>query len=146
MNSSLPKKLSARCQPHTEVYKGDQPDTKWCPLNDINDPDSGIPIVTVNDDFNAEKGKEIQFKPQKIEITLRPGIPAPIDMLYRPAKHYPLDMYFVMDSSNTMITYADKLAEQTMHIFDALVKMTNNVQMGIGTFVDKPALPYADPG
>ncbi|KOB67436.1 Integrin beta, partial [Operophtera brumata] len=110
----------------------------------INNPGSSKPNVTTNKDFSSKPGEEIQFRPQKIKITLRPGVPVTFDMYYQPAKDFPLDMYFLMDNSYTMRDYAKELARQTLKVYETLKLLTNNVRLGIGSFVEKPALPYTD--
>lgn len=75
-------------------------------------------------------------------VKVRPGLPINFKMAYRPAKDYPLDVYYVMDYSYTMRVYKDLLQKQGLEIYRELTLLTNNVRLGIGTFVDKPAYPF----
>ncbi|XP_013181031.1 PREDICTED: integrin beta pat-3-like [Papilio xuthus] len=96
-----------------------------------------------NDELNSgENGVKIQFTPQTMTIKVRPGLPVDFNMAYRPAKDYPLDVYYVMDYSFTMRAYQNLLQEQGLEIYKELTLLTNNVRLGIGSFVDKPAYPF----
>ncbi|XP_046961775.1 integrin beta pat-3-like [Vanessa cardui] len=117
----------------------------WCKGTPIYDPESEK-NVTLNKDFNAgEKGEPvIQFRPQSLNIKARPGIPVKISMSYKPAKDYPLDVYYLMDYSHTMTKHAETLKNQGFNIYNELIKLTNNVRLGVGSFVEKNSLPYVD--
>lgn len=86
----------------------------------------------------------VQFKPQHLHIKSRPGVPLKITMSYKPAKDYPLDVYYLMDYSATMKQHAKTLRNQGNEIYSELIKLTNNVRLGIGSFVEKNALPYVE--
>ncbi|XP_045511586.1 integrin beta-PS-like [Colias croceus] len=129
-----------RCQSKTEA----DANRGWCkePVYD--------PHVTINEIENRKFSPGInntgvvQFAPQKLKIKARPGVPIPINMSYKPAKDYPLDVYYLMDYSYTMRTYASVLRDQGLEIYKQLTSLTNNVRLGIGSFVEKPAMPFAD--
>ncbi|XP_068621176.1 integrin beta-PS-like [Battus philenor] len=101
--------------------------------------------VLQNDTFNSgENGtKVVQFLPQIINVKVRPGVPVYFNMAYKPAKDYPLDVYYIMDYSYTMRVHQKKLRDQGFEIYRELTKLTNNVQLGVGSFVEKPALPFS---
>ncbi|XP_052740856.1 integrin beta-PS [Bicyclus anynana] len=65
-------------------------------------------------------------------------------MSYKPAKHYPLDIYYLLDSSESMKSYKKDLCDQGVQIYEQLSQITNNVRLGVGSFVEKPSLPYVD--
>lgn len=88
--------------------------------------------------------KVVQFKPQKIQIKARPNVLIPFNMSYKPAKDYPLDIYFMIDYSATMKNHAKTLIKQSEKIFKNLTALTNNVRFGIGSFVEKPAMPFVE--
>lgn len=52
----------------------------------------------------------MQLKPQKIKIRLRPGVSHRVELQYRQAEDYPVDLYYLMDLSNSMSDDKDKLA------------------------------------
>lgn len=65
------------------------------------------------------------------------------DMSYKPAKNYPLDVYFLMDNSYTMRFHMDTLFKEAEMIYESLTKLTNNVRFGAGSFIEKCAFPFA---
>ncbi|CAH2104939.1 unnamed protein product [Euphydryas editha] len=124
------------------ISKKEQLDNKlWCKGGQIYDPQPNITII-MDKDFSGTP--VIQFKPQKMYIKTRPGIPVNIKMSYKPAKDYPLDVYYLMDYSFTMARHAQTLHDQGNEIYNELIKLTNNVRLGIGSFVEKNSLPYVD--
>lgn len=85
----------------------------------------------------------IQVVPQEIEVLIRPGVEINFNVSYKPAKDYPLDVYYLMDYSYTMRDSKKKLEDQGLEIYKELTMLTNNVRMGLGSFVEKPAMPFA---
>lgn len=130
------KKVDVRCQPATMENI-----EKWCDASFIH-PETEL--ASVRAFFAPNFGKEIQFLPQKLHIKVRPGIPVHFNMTYKPSVDFPLDVYFLMDYSFTMKSYSKKLKEQAVTIYTELEKMTKNVLLGLGSFIEKPGLPYAD--
>lgn len=84
----------------------------------------------------------IQMRPQKVEARLQIGKTETVEVTFKPAKDYPVDLYYLMDLSRSMLDDKEKLAELGKKIGDELKKLTNEVRMGYGTFVDKPVMPY----
>ncbi|OWR50970.1 integrin beta pat-3-like [Danaus plexippus] len=116
----------------------------WCG-EAVYDPEFNKNVIS-NENFNTGQDgmKTVQFRPQSIKIKARPGVPVDFMMSYKPATDYPLDLYYLMDYSKTMQVHATTLMEQGYKIYKELRKLTNNVRLGIGSFIEKPALPYAD--
>ncbi|CAH0726453.1 unnamed protein product, partial [Brenthis ino] len=102
----------------------------------------------IKQDKNFTKGENgedvVQFKPQLIKVKARPGVPVDIIMSYKPAKDYPLDIYYLIDYSRTMLEQVETLKEQGKSIYEGLLHLTNNVRLGFGSFVEKPSLPFVD--
>lgn len=114
----------------------------WCPTQ-LQNP-SNKKTITDNSDFNSDRGKVIQIKPQKYEMHLRPGIPMDFTFSYQPASDYPVDLYFLLDTSLTMRGVKDVIEEQSKHIYDTMRNLTSNVQLGIGAFIDKNTFPFTE--
>ena len=55
----------------------------------------------------------------------------------------PVDLYFVMDSSESMRKVAKKLAAASYDIADKIQDLTSHVRFGIGSFSEKPVIPYS---
>lgn len=54
-------------------------------------------------------------------------------------RNYPLDVYFLMDSTKKLVSIGEEMAR-------TLGNLTKNIRFGFGTFADKPYLmPYIAP-
>ena len=60
-----------------------------------------------------------------------------------PSDDHPVDLYFVMDLSNSMVHYQDNLVEASLAIADKIRVTTKNFRMGFGSFSDKPTAPFS---
>ncbi|KAI8427544.1 hypothetical protein MSG28_002059 [Choristoneura fumiferana] len=131
-----------RCQ--TKSYSDANKD--WCGEKVYNPIVSDV-VNDRNDSLNTgEDGKKIvQLQPQAMKIKVRPGQQFNFTVKYRPAKDYPLDVYYLMDYSYTMKKYLELLQKQGNEIYERLSDLTNNVRLGVGSFIEKPGLPFASP-
>lgn len=86
----------------------------------------------------------VQFRPQEMKLRASPGVDVKFNVFYRRAVNFPLDVYFLMDYTYTMKPHRTALMEQALDIYKGLTEMTNNVLLGVGSFVEKPGLPYTD--
>jgi integrin beta 1 len=92
---------------------------------------------------NAESGKDaIQLSPQEVKIKLRPNEPYKFHVSFRQAENYPVDLYYVMDLSNSMEDDKVKLAELGDLLASKMSNITQNFRLGFGSFVDKKTMPY----
>uniref|UniRef100_H2YKU2 Integrin beta n=1 Tax=Ciona savignyi TaxID=51511 RepID=H2YKU2_CIOSA len=85
----------------------------------------------------------VQLRPQVIDINLRKGDTVKFNVSFRKVKDYPVDLYYVMDLSNSM---KDDLAE-LQKLGESLAtqirqNVTSDINMGFGTFVDKVMMPF----
>ncbi|XP_047507417.1 integrin beta-PS-like [Pieris napi] len=131
-----------RCQTLEYAEKNND----WCKENYYNPPEISSFNVVQNDTFNVglNGAKVVQFTPQILQIKARPNALIPFKMKYKPAKDYPLDIYYVMDYSATMKKHTKTLIRQANKIYEELTRFTNNVRFGIGSYVEKPAMPFVD--
>ena len=72
------------------------------------------------------------------------GESAKISIKYKHLANYPLDVYCLMDGSKSMKPLKEILSAVSEELVKGLKKLSNNVQLGFGIFVDKPVLPYTD--
>ncbi|OQR79540.1 integrin beta-PS-like [Tropilaelaps mercedesae] len=84
----------------------------------------------------------VQLKPQKIKIRLRPGVSHRVEVQYRQAEDYPVDLYYLMDLSNSMSDDKDKLALLGNLLGEEMNKITRDFRLGFGSFVDKVVMPF----
>ncbi|XP_063838955.1 integrin beta pat-3-like [Ostrinia nubilalis] len=128
----------ARCQSSRLVSEN------WC-LGAVQNPNNTISTDPIkNVDFSSDIGKVIQIKPQEVTLDLRAGQPQEFSFSYKPASNYPVDLYFLLDASSTMAGIKDKIEEQALNIFATMQELTTNIKLGMGTFVDKNAIPFTD--
>lgn len=73
-----------------------------------------------------------------------PGETATIDIEFRKAEDYPIDLYYLMDFSSSMAKYKRSLSELGDKLTETMMNVTSNFQLGFGSFVDKVTLPYTD--
>ena len=63
-------------------------------------------------DDTAETGKFVQISPQKIQLKLRIGEIEKIKFKVAQAKQYPVDIYYLMDLSNSMSDDRDTIVSR----------------------------------
>lgn len=60
----------------------------------------------------------------------------------QPTADYPVDMYYMMDLSASLIDDLKMIKDLGSSLSREMSKLTSNFQMGFGSFVEKPVLPY----
>lgn len=61
---------------------------------------------------------------------------------FRQAEDYPVDLYYLMDLSNSMADDKDSLSRLGTQLAEEMDKITRNFKLGFGSFVDKTVMPY----
>ncbi len=90
----------------------------------------------------VEYGDPIQLKPQRISLRLRPNLAYSVNVHFKQALDYPVDLYYLMDLSKSMEDDKAKLAELGNQLAINMRKITSNFKLGFGSFVDKVVMPY----
>ncbi|XP_066520776.1 integrin beta-7 [Hoplias malabaricus] len=114
--------------------------TRMCEGNIINKKADMIHVKDVKLNNNPEN--VVQLKPQSIEVKLRVGEPYEFNVEFSRAEGYPIDLYYLMDLSYSMKDDLEKIKNLGQDILTTLQKVTRNVRIGFGSFVDKEMLPY----
>lgn len=107
------------------------------------------PLEVTKDDDLRESHKNLSFvqiKPQSLKMKLRKNRQQVIQMNYRPAKNYPLDLYYLMDLTWTMRDDKETLVKMGGSLSQSLANLTENFRLGFGSFADKPIMPFIKPG
>lgn len=104
-------------------------------------PDEAIINATANNNFSSS-GDVVQIKPQAYQVKLRSGQPLNFTFSFQGAKDYPVDLYMLLDASNTMSEIKSKLSNHSENIYRIMQGMTKNVKLGFGTYVDKNTAPF----
>ncbi|CAG5056537.1 unnamed protein product [Parnassius apollo] len=112
----------------------------WC-LNHTISPKNSV-IKTDDRSFSSDLGKAVQIRPQEYKVKLRIGQEINFNFSYEAAKDYPVDIYFLIDVSLSMADIKSKTANKSENIYFAISNLTSNVFLGLGTFVDKNAIPF----
>ncbi|CAH0404642.1 unnamed protein product [Chilo suppressalis] len=140
---SEPNITETRCQPEKFFLTNQH----WCNESLVYNPIMMSGETVRNDSLNpgTDKRKPVQIQPQELKVTLRPGAEYNFKMFYKPADDFPLDVYYLMDYSYTMKKYIVQLKTEAENIFKQLRTFTNNVQFGVGYFIEKPDFPFVNP-
>lgn len=65
-----------------------------------------------------------------------------IKIEYAQAEDYPVDLYYLMDLSNSMKDDKQKLSDLGQLLVESMSNITGNFRLGFGSFVDKVVMPY----
>lgn len=93
-------------------------------------------------DFSKTNSNAHQLRPQWVKLNLRKNEVQVVKMKFRPAKNYPLDLYYLMDLTWSMKDDKETLVRIGGGLAKALNNLTENTRLGFGSYADKPALPY----
>jgi len=114
-----------------------------CPVDQRQNPRSSVEDTENKDFTDQTSGEAIQLRPQKMKIKLRPGNPVTVNINFKKTVEYPLDLYYVMDLSNSMSDDLQTLKGLGDSLVRDIKRITSNVHLGFGSFVDKVMMPYA---
>ncbi|XP_065665072.1 integrin beta-1-A isoform X2 [Hydra vulgaris] len=113
------------------ILQGDQN----CKLISIED---NIKVSEVNNAFSST----IQVVPQEVSFKLRPFQSQQFKISVKPARDYPVQLYYLMDMSKSMEDDQEKLKSLGKKIAEEINKITKNYQLAFGSFVDKTVSPF----
>lgn len=99
-------------------------------------------IEFTSKEFSNHTDHPVQIKPQRVKLTLRKGEKYNLKFQYKMTENYPVDLYYIMDLSNSMRPYKNKLAKLGNKLAQAMRKLTTNFRLGFGSFIDKVELPF----
>ncbi|XP_065128705.1 integrin beta-7 [Paramisgurnus dabryanus] len=95
-----------------------------------------------NSSLSNHPDNVVQLKPQNVNIKLRVGVPANLNIEFQRAEGYPIDLYYLMDLSYSMKDDLAQIKTLGQKILGKLKEITGTVRIGFGSFVDKEMLPY----
>ncbi|XP_075399450.1 integrin beta-2 [Tenrec ecaudatus] len=123
---------SVRCDTREQLLQ------KGCVNDDIVEPSS---LVEVQKDEARDRQ---QLSPQRVTLYLRPGQAAVFNVTFRRAKGYPIDLYYLMDLSYSMLDDLINVKKLGGDLLRALNEITESGRIGFGSFVDKTVLPFVN--
>ncbi|XP_067250634.1 integrin beta-4 isoform X2 [Chanodichthys erythropterus] len=108
-------------------------------------------MVTIESSSKIEQNEQInqalkysQVAPQLMHMTLLPGEEKEVEMeVFEPARG-PLDLYILMDFSNSMSDDLDNLKKMGKELADLVGDLSDDYTIGFGKFVDKVTEPQTD--
>ncbi|XP_064614126.1 integrin beta-1-like [Liolophura sinensis] len=131
------KNNQARCDLYTSLV------SKGCDPSYIMNPDNDVKYTKNNKLQDSDSfDQAVQIKPQRVTLKIRPNKPASFKVTFRQAENYPVDLYYLMDLSNSMADDKDNLARLGVLIARNMSAITKDFQLGFGSFVDKVTMPY----
>ncbi|XP_075237290.1 integrin beta-PS-like isoform X1 [Lycorma delicatula] len=91
---------------------------------------------------SSQHQEVVQIYPQKIQLKLRLNKMQKITFFYEQAEDYPVDLYYLMDLSQSMKDDKDNLSKLGDELASNMMSITSNFRLGFGSFVDKVVMPY----
>nr|KAF6456529.1 integrin subunit beta 4 [Rousettus aegyptiacus] len=85
-----------------------------------------------------------QVSPQALRVRLRPGEERHFELEVFEPMESPVDLYILMDFSNSMSDDLDNLKQMGQHLAQVLSQLTSDYTIGFGKFVDKVSVPQTD--
>ncbi|KAL9966542.1 hypothetical protein ACROYT_G024630 [Oculina patagonica] len=103
-------------------------------------------IANPKSDYVTHESKpldeDVKVTPQNLTLSLRPGQPATIKVDVKMPENYPVDLYYLMDLSGSMVEDLKKFPSLGQQIAKEMKNITTRFRLGFGGFVDKPVAPY----
>lgn len=91
---------------------------------------SGIPSVVVS--------------PDSVNVLVRPGIPQSFTVTVKPPESISVDMYVLMDLTQTMAPDLANLQNFGVELVEQMQNLTDEFRIAFGSFIDKPVSPFVD--
>ncbi|XP_006876618.1 PREDICTED: integrin beta-2 [Chrysochloris asiatica] len=123
---------SVRCDTREQLL------LKGCASDDIMNPQSLVEVQ------KNRAGDRKQLSPQSVTLYLRPGQAAKFNVTFRRAEGYPIDLYYLMDLSYSMVDDLINVKKLGGDLLRALNEITESGRIGFGSFVDKTVLPFVN--
>ncbi|KAL3272785.1 hypothetical protein HHI36_014245 [Cryptolaemus montrouzieri] len=119
-----------------------------CPLKYIERNSPSKVTIYEDEDFQnfdiiGDKQNYIQFRPQKAKVHLRKGHAVNFTFSYKPARNYPLELYYLMDLTYSMKNDLQTLVNLGEELGYSLQNISENFQIAFGSYVDKLLMPFS---
>ncbi|KAK2110931.1 Integrin beta-3 [Saguinus oedipus] len=96
----------------------------------------------LSDKGSGDSSQVTQVSPQRIALRLRPDDSKNFSIQVRQVEDYPVDIYYLMDLSYSMKDDLSSIRNLGTKLATQMRKLTSNLRIGFGAFVDKPVSPY----
>ncbi|XP_044149121.1 integrin beta-8 [Bufo gargarizans] len=109
--------------------------SKGCRADSIEHPSAQLQTV-------SSKEASSQVTPAEVSAQLRPGASVNFLLRIQRLEKYPLDLYYLVDVSASMIASIEKLNAIGSDLSQKMSDFSPDIRFGFGSFVDKPVSPY----
>ncbi|TRY90993.1 hypothetical protein DNTS_023021 [Danionella cerebrum] len=119
-----------------------------CSADGIEDPRGTVTVDKNKPVTNREGGQNLrpdeitQIQPQKLTLNLRSGEPQTFTLTFKRAEDYPIDLYFLMDLSDSMKSNLENVKNLGTELARAMQHITKDLQIGFGSFLEKLVMPF----
>ncbi|XDV27905.1 hypothetical protein PO909_031353 [Leuciscus waleckii] len=90
---------------------------------------------------NLRPEEFVQIQPQKFTLNLRSDEPQKFTLTFKRAKDYPIDLYFLMDLSDSMRTNLENVKNLGADLAKEMRYITKDLRIGFGSFLENPCFP-----
>ncbi|KAH9526918.1 Integrin beta-1 [Dermatophagoides farinae] len=120
-------------------------DREKCPEKyQVNPQEIATVDVLENRSFSDSMEQTIQLRPQRIRINSRIGTVVTVKMEFKQAKDYPMDLYYLMDISCTMLKHKTSVSRVGRKLASKIQATTKDFRIGFGSYVDKETIPFSN--
>ncbi|XP_057279577.1 integrin beta-7-like, partial [Pezoporus wallicus] len=91
-------------------------------------------------------GEQVPLRPQRVRMWLLPGEEQSFQVRFRRPEGHPVDLYYLMDLSYSMRDDLETIRGLGSDLMDTLRNFSSSVRIGLGSFVEKPVLPFSSAG
>ncbi|KAL7673671.1 hypothetical protein ACOME3_008523 [Neoechinorhynchus agilis] len=88
----------------------------------------------------------IESDPTNVVIKIRPNDPVKFNVSFKQVSDYPVDLYFLMDLSNSMVDDKHRLSQLVKQLATKMRNITSDFRLGFGSYVEKPIMPFVSIG
>ncbi|XP_056336088.1 integrin beta-1b.1 [Danio aesculapii] len=91
---------------------------------------------------NLRPDEITQIQPQKVTLNLRSGEAQKFTLKFKRAEDYPIDLYFLMDLSHSMLSNLENVKNLGTELAKEMKDITKDLHIGFGSFLEKLVMPY----
>ncbi|XP_065118246.1 integrin beta-1-like [Paramisgurnus dabryanus] len=106
--------------------------------------DKNKPVTNRNIDkaVKLDVSEITQIQPQKLTLNLRAGEPQKFNLKFKRAEDYPIDLYFLMDLSDSMLSNLENVKNLGSELAKEMQDITSDLRIGFGSFLEKLVMPF----
>ncbi|KAK7163530.1 hypothetical protein R3I93_007552 [Phoxinus phoxinus] len=106
------------------------------------DKNKPVTIRKIEGGENLRPEEITQIQPQKFTLNLRSGEPQKFTLTFKRAEDYPIDLYFLMDLSDSMRSNLENVKNLGADLAREMRDITKDLRIGFGSFLGKLVMPF----